>query len=356
LIGSMAPIPVQSTRPCVFNRPVFLLHLRSQVVSAALCSSKGVRMQKKIVSLAAPILIGIMALALGWFAHAAVPLSAQSIVVDGHVTRSDPAAPAGALARLTYQGRLSNNTSGAPINTTVSMVFKLYDRTNALLWASTPRSVMPVNGLFTVYLGDGTDPNLSFNTLALAASIGVTVGVEEMTHQALNSVVGHSENGAGVVGSSDTGFGVVASSQSSTGVYGSSNTGVGVIGLTGDATHAGVLAQAASNAGIALEISSGGIKATGAGVGTSTFAFIHVSSANPAGASYTRIDNPLTNGDQNAMLLVTHVLNPTGVTTNVFSHTFGVYYILSDLKWAITTEDGTPFPANVTFNVMVIKR
>ena len=76
-------------------------------------------MQKKAVSLAAPVLIGIMALALGWFAHAALPLAAQGIVMDGRATRSDPTAPAAPAlavgARLTYQGRLTAS-SGTPMN------------------------------------------------------------------------------------------------------------------------------------------------------------------------------------------------------------------------------------------------
>jgi hypothetical protein len=325
-------------------------------------------MQKKIVSLAAPILIGIMALALGWFARAALPLSAQGIVMDGHATLSDPAAPsapAGSEARLTYQGRLTN-ISGAPINTTVGVVFKLYDQANALLWTSATRGVTPVNGLFTVYLGDGADPELH-SALFQAASIGVTVGGDaEMTpRQPLNSVVGHSATDTGVVGSSGSGigalgssdswFGVIGESNSATGVFGFSRTGYGVFGITEVITRAAIVAQNLVSTGPALEIYSGTIKATGAGIGTSTFAFIQVSSITNIVGNRTLINNAITNGDAAAMLYVTHVNNPSGGCCNTnFNKWFGVIY--DGAQWSIYLEDLSAFPANIAFNVMVIKR
>jgi hypothetical protein len=250
------------------------------------------------------------------------------------------------------------------------------------------RTITPTNGLFTVNLGDGADPDLPFNMLAQIASIGVTVGgdAEMFPRQALNSVVGRSENSAGVTGSSNTGFGVVGSSNTGFGVFGSSqsgggvvgssdigdavvgasNSGIGVsgasssgdgvVGQTYDVTRAGVLARGADNSGIALEISSGGIKATGAGIGTNTFAFLHKSTITNTVGFDTQIDNALTNGDPAAMLFVTHVFNPKDVADNYYNKAFGVYYDSSDSKWAICEEDGQPFPAGKAFNVMVIKR
>jgi hypothetical protein len=184
----------------------------------------------------------------------------------------------------------------------------------------------------------------------------VTVGGDtEMTPlQALRTVVGHSLNEVGVVGSSSTGYGVYGSSNSLSGVVGSSTSGDGVVGQTGNPTRAGVSAQAAGNSGIALEISRGGIKATGAGIGTNTFAFIHKSTITNSVGFDTQIDNALTNGDPAAMLFVTHVFNPTGV--NQYLKAFGVYYSASDLKWTIFEEDGQSVPEGITFNVMVIKR
>jgi hypothetical protein len=239
------------------------------------------------------------------------------------------------------------------------------------LWTSV-MAVTPANGLFTVYLGDPA-VRLDDSVLLQAAFIGVTVGGNpEMTpRQALNTIVGHSEGFAGVIGhsvqaggvygNSSAGIGVLGTSHSGDGVGGSSDLSYGVVGSTSDATKAGVLAQAAGNSGIALEISTGGIKATGAGGDTNTFAFIHVVSdpslvSNCLNSSCTLINNMLTNSDRNAMLFVTHVNNPPGVTPNGFNRAFGVYYDTNASKWAIYAEDGGALVAGFTFNVMVIKR
>ena len=318
-------------------------------------------MQKKIVSLFAPILICIVALAFGWFAHAAVPTAAQGIVMGGHATLSDPltpSAPAGTKARLTYQGRLTN-VSGAPINAPVSVGFKLYDQARGLLWTSATRSITPVNGLFTIYLGDGADPDLDYTTLRQTASIGVTIGGDlEMTpRQALNTIIGHSDTTIGVLGTSNIGDGVVGTSNTGYGVAGSSNSSDGVFGYTDAVTRAGVLAFNAYSSGIALEIPNGGIKATGAGVGTATFAFIHVSTDTNNISNSTFIDNVLTNGDPNAMLFVTHVYNPAGVSSKqLFNLAFGMNYDSRLSQWSIYREDAGVMPAGVSFNVMVIKR
>jgi hypothetical protein len=334
-----------------------------------------------------------LAFVLGATLQSVVPFArvtaAQAVVVDGHATLSDPAAPAapaGGKANLTYQGRLTNN-SGTPINTTVNATFKFYDSANSPIYTAT-RTITPTNGLFTVYLGDGADPDLDSWTLSQAASIGVSVGGnhEMLPRQALRSVVGHSENGQGVVGSSNTGYGVNGFSDSGTGVYGFGNSAVGVVGAsqtsngvygysvsgegvvgqtesgdgvagwTGEATRAGVLATNVVVTGTALEISSGGIKATGAGIGTSTFAFIHVSSDANFSNNSTLIDNALTNGDPTAMLFVTHVHNPAGVPGTYFNIAFGVDYNTFYDQWAIYREDNGSMPSGIAFNVMVIKR
>ena len=307
-------------------------------------------MQKKIVSLAAPFVIGVMALAFGWFAHAALPLAAQGIVADERAALSAPAgmaAPSGTAAQLTYQGRLTNS-GGTPLNTSVNVVFKLYDATNTAVWTSTVRSVTPSNGLFTVYLGDGADPSLDANTLATAASVGVTVGSDaEMTpRQRFNTVFGHSDSTAGVVGSSTTAYGI----------YGETNAGVGVLGLASDASGIGVAATGAVSSSIALQVYNGGIKVAGAGIGTNTAAFIHQSTISNTNLGATEIDNVLTNGDQNAMLLVTQVFNPAGAAPNNLVKSFGVAYNPASQRWAIFLEDFSSMPPGINFNVMVIKR
>ncbi len=363
----------------------------------------------------------VLGMALQSFVPFARTTAAQSIVVDGHVTPADPAAPAapaGIYARLTYQGRLTNS-SGAPLNSTVNIVFRLYNNMGGLLWTSSPtRTVTPVNGLFTVYLGDGADPNLYSDFLIPAASIGVTVGSDaEMTpRQALNTVVGHSQNDAGVVGSSASNVGVVGSSDSSIGVYGSSstydgvygfstsgrgvggsstsnfgvqgtsnswigvsgisnssmgvggssntfigvqsssNTNFGVRGSTGVITGAGVVAYNAVVAGPALQIEQGGIKVIGAGVGTNTPTFIHQAAG---GATFTCIDHPLLNGNANAILIVTPRAYWNGAMIVSSDHAIGVYYDVTGFscpanRWQIYDLDGSNMTGNARFDVLVI--
>ena len=336
-------------------------------------------MQKRIVSFASPFVVGTIALALGWFAHAAVPLAAQGVVVQA-APPSDPAAPAvpaGITARLTYQGRLTNG-SGTPINATVNVVFKLYDSSSVLLWTSATRSITPANGLFTVYLGDGTDPNLTSGVLESAVSIGVTVGGDaEMTpRQALNTVVGHSYNTAGVVGSSYAGFGAYGTSVlgvgaygnsvSSIGVVGNSTSAPGVLGSTGVATRAGVVAQGAVPLGIALRIDSGGIQVTGAGIGTNTpVSTVRVvtgtvgNNVNPfiCAGNCVVIDNPLTNGRPDAIVIVTLNFSPAGVSNGIYDeHPISVWYdtVGGRNTWEIIHLDGSLMLNGAAYNVLVV--
>jgi hypothetical protein len=306
-------------------------------------------------------------------------------VNDANVARSDvarsdpsaPVAPASTKARLTYQGRLTNS-SGAPLNSTVNMVFKLYNRTGLLLWTSATRSVTPVNGLFTVYLGDGADPILDYNALSQAASIGVTVGVDaEMSpRQALNTVVGQSDTDEGVVGSSRLGMGVVGSSISGRGVsgYSASGTGVtgfsekdyGVSGYTFVFTRAGVLAQNAYALGTALEINGGGIKVRNAGVGTTTPMFIQQVVTGGGNVCATRdyatvVNNPIINGNPGAILIVTPNYGLVSGGVAPAAGPYGVLYDdtnscgFGDDKWAIYLIQGAPALTNGSrINVLAV--
>ena len=392
-------------------------------------------MQKKIVSLAAPILIGIMTLALGWFAHAAVPLSAQGVVVEGLMTLAqNPAAPA-ALggARLTYQGRLTNS-SGAPINSAVIVTCTLYNSGGTPVWTSSPtRTVTPTNGLFTVYLGDGADLALTSPVLVQSASIGVAVGSDpEMTpRQALNTVIGHSDTDAGVYGTSSSatgvygwstsgngvfgrsfsnageyglsydgngveghsnnGFGVygesnytsgvrgfstfadgvVGSSNTGAGVIGSSSTGDGVLGSTSNISSAGIVAFNTVTAGPALQIIKGGIKVVGAGVGSLTPVFIQQVVTGGGGnictghPHATVVDNPLTNGNASAILIVTlnyrksdasqsNGLGPAKDIPAVFYSVSGFCGVPNDNRWVIYNVNGTAMVDNTYYNVLVV--
>jgi hypothetical protein len=118
----------------------------------------------------------------------------------------------------------------------------------------------------------------------------------------------------------------------------------------------GVLLNAGTNC---VEIASGGIKVTGAGVGASTPVFVHrATAANiESGSTHrTTINNPYCNGDPNAILIVTHSYNPGGVSpSSSQTHPFGVFYNTTLAKWQIFNEDFTAFTANTAFNVMIVK-
>ncbi len=103
----------------------------------------------------------------------------------------------------------------------------------------------------------------------------------------------------------------------------------------------------------ALELRSGGIKVTGAGVGTSGPAFIHRAQAGNTSGHITIIDNPFSNGDPNAILIVTANWNPGGGGGVYNNHAIGVYYSAS--RWSIFNQDLVAMPNNAAFNVLVIK-
>jgi len=116
----------------------------------------------------------------------------------------------------------------------------------------------------------------------------------------------------------------------------------------------GVVVQAASPTNTALELRSGQLKVTGAGIGTSTAAFIHLTAATNISSYVTFIDNPVCNGDPNAILLITHSYNPpNGTTFTYHPHIVSVYY--TGTQWAIFNEDFVAMQTNIAFNVLVIK-
>lgn len=128
--------------------------------------------------------------------------------------------------------------------------------------------------------------------------------------------------------------------------------GVG-IGTNNPAAALHVVAGGAGT-NIALRVDNGGIAVSGAGIGTGTAAFIQLTSAVNIFGDSTFIDNPLCNGDPNALLLVTHCYNPPGTSAAYFNKNIGVWYDGSG--WAIYTEDQSQMPTNIAFNVLIIKR
>lgn len=142
-----------------------------------------------------------------------------------------------------------------------------------------------------------------------------------------------------------------------------------IVGIAQAGTGA-ALAISASN-GTALRINSGAVRASGAGVGTNTFATIHeVNTAGAFGAggtlcgvgfpSYTVIDNTLANGDPDAILLITPRRNNTTSThadyaVEAYYYAAGSCSASSAAHWMIHRVDGTPHADTAQFNVLIIK-
>jgi hypothetical protein len=131
------------------------------------------------------------------------------------------------------------------------------------------------------------------------------------------------------------------------------------LNISGSATVGGSVSSVSltvsnATAGNLALTNGGSLKVSGAGVGTSTAAFVQLSSAANISGDNTIINNPLCNGDPNAILLITHNYNPggSGVTTLYNKHV-GVYY--NGFNWAIYNEDLSNMSTNIAFNVLIIK-
>jgi hypothetical protein len=155
-----------------------------------------------------------------------------------------------------------------------------------------------------------------------------------------------------VYGKTNSGFGVYGQAyQNGTGVVGLSSTGVGVV--------------ASSLSGTAILI-DGGISVAGAGVDSDTPLFIHKVVTGSGGnicslqAYSTVIDNPFTNNEPDAILIVTPNFgaNNAGVAPAVGIP--AVYYDATNQcgkgtgKWVIYNLNSVAQVNNSMFNVMVV--
>ncbi|HEY4722646.1 MAG TPA: hypothetical protein VII92_12410, partial [Anaerolineae bacterium] len=174
--------------------------------------------------------------------------------------------------------------------------------------------------------------------------------------QPLNTVVGHSDTSAGVIGSSNSDVGVYAFSNTGYGVGGISTTGAGVYGQTSNISGTGVFAVGAGTSGTALLIANGGIRVAGADIGTSTPAFVHVVAADNINAvNQTIITHPLTDGDPDAILIVTPAYNYALAGGSNNPHAVGVFFNGSLNKWVVYNIDNAAMPVGAQFNVLVVK-
>ena len=81
--------------------------------------------------------------------------------------------------------------------------------------------------------------------------------------------------------------------------------------------------------------------------------FVHVATAANIDAHTTIIDNPLTNGNPLALLIVTPNWNPGGVNGTYNNHYVGVFYNFNRSQWGIYNEDNAPMAVGEAFNVFV---
>lgn len=169
-------------------------------------------------------------------------------------------------------------------------------------------------------------------------------------------IVSNTGTGAGIVGESlSQGYayavGVEGQANDGIGSWGYSYTGIGVYGSTSACSQPAIQAYSECPnlpTGIALSIQRGYFQVLDAGANTSTTAFTWTATAASISGDQTTIDNPMTNGNPNLLLIVTQ--NSSSGIVN--AHPVGITY--NGAKWAILNQDTGTMTANATFNVLVI--
>ncbi len=81
--------------------------------------------------------------------------------------------------------------------------------------------------------------------------------------------------------------------------------------------------------------------------------FVHSSNPGNTTSNSTFLDNPLVNGNPNAILLVTQVSDPVDIGDN--AHVIGVWYYDRGGRWAIYNQDLAPMSDDAVFNVIALE-
>jgi hypothetical protein len=200
-----------------------------------------------------------------------------------------------------------------------------------------------------------------------STGIEVKVGTEDAEVRTFGvSATADQRGGVGVIGRGD--YGMVGQSPDGVGVMGFGTTGLfgfsndpdgrGVEGHTTSPSGIGVLASAPEPEITALAIEGGNIRVPGAGVQTPTPVFIHAANERNTRGSSTVIDHPMTNGDPNAILIVTRrmvPILPVAEAAGTTVENFSVAYNPRADKWMIVHQSGKPILAGAAFNVLVFK-
>ncbi len=84
-----------------------------------------------------------------------------------------------------------------------------------------------------------------------------------------------------------------------------------------------------------------------------THVFVHTATSGNISGNSTYLNHSLLNGNPNAIVLVTQNFNPGGVGGTYNNHAIGVWYNISQSKWAIFNQDLAAMPPNASFNVVV---
>jgi hypothetical protein len=251
---------------------------------------------------------------------------------------------------------------------TQALVAELQQHNETLTLADKPAPIERVSGVV-----DGGPALLAENVSAAHHSVGIEVQVGQEDAHVRNfgvSATAGQQAGIGVIGRGD--YGVVGQSPDNVGVMGFGTTGIygfsndpqgrGVEGHTASPSGIGVLASAPEPEITALAIDTGNIRVLGAGQNTPTPVFIHVATERNTRGAFTIIDHPMTNGDPNAILIVTRRMFPIldsadrtaeAAGTNVES--FSVAYNSQAEKWMIGHQSGKPVAVTAAFNVLVFK-
>jgi hypothetical protein len=309
---------------------------------------------------------------------------------------------------FTYQGKLTYN--GAPANGQYDIRFTLWNSATAGIVVGGPTEITLdlEDGLFTVQLNFGDvfrgeerhleievrphdPPGGSWETLwprqpitAAPFALGLRFGavIEGSTSSGGSGLVVtnsgisggdgiYAKNSSGLGGAngysavhavSDAavdGFGVVGDSRSpigGAGVGGFSNgtDSAGVLGWTNSPSGVGVRATYnGGGGGAALEVNNGAIKVSGANRTAFQYATTgHTCASNSA----AMVDNPLTNGNGDALLFVQPLYDAYGG----FSEPVVPYYLPSDsadclaARWYLVQQDAGGFSGAEQYNILVI--
>jgi hypothetical protein len=203
---------------------------------------------------------------------------------------------------------------------------------------------------------EGTATSTADANTPTDAVSGVLGVVEPTSPGGFSAGVRGVNNGTGGVG-----IGVVGlHKQSGWGVFGQAPSGYGVVGEIANAGGGGAAMRAAftgNGVGTALELDNGGIRV--AGTNRPVFQ-ADLSTSCGGNNAYSVLNNPLINGDPNAMLVVTHTDTSTG-GVQFAGMPLGVVYNTAANpiagctvdRWLVFTETNSTMP-DITVNVLAV--